>query len=263
MFAQVVQKNEPKRMFISDLTTQVVEQSLPKRYLLPDLSTQVVHKNGASTGGIFRVAGQFPQVVYTIGAEDQPRQRAWTFDFDGHTFYCLDMGESGCLAFNLTTGSWQRFNTIGYTGHFNFKNGFHWRAGKQVVGGGLFNGQILSLDPTKSLDEDFKPIAYEIQGVIVVSSEDIVRQYNLRMVGSPGRRFLEDDIDPPVLRMQFSDDNGATWSPEETLTLTTDKEQRLEFRSLGGIKQPGRIFRLYDDGGIKFIAYVVADLEGE
>jgi hypothetical protein len=63
--------------------------------------------------------------------------------------------------------------------------------------------------------------------------------------------------------MQFSDDNGNSWSTEKTITLTQDAEQRLQFRSLGRMKQPGRIFRLYDDGGIKFIATVVADVEGE
>lgn len=264
LFSQVVQQNEPGRVFVSALQTQVVERNDPRRFLVPSLKTQVVIQNLSSTGGKFNVAAQYPQVVYSTGTDDQPRQRAWTFDFDGHTFYVLDLGETGALAYNLTTQSWQRFNTTGYDGHFNFKNGFHWRGGKQIVGGGLLDGLLLKLDPDKALDEGFKPIEYEIQGVLFATTEDIMRQYNLRMVGSPGRTFLDDDTDLPILRMVFSDDNGATWSTERTVTLSnTDKDQRIEFRSLGGFRQPGRIFRLYDDGGIKFIAYVMADLEGE
>lgn len=264
LFAQMVNDTEPYRAIVSSLTTQVVERNEVKRFFLGEFSTQVVIQNPSDTGGVFDVLSQFPQVVYTTGANDQPRQRAWTFDFDGHVFYCLDMGPSGCLVFDTLTGSWSRWNTAGYSGHFNFKNGFHWRAGKQVLGGGIFDGAILHLDEDQKLDEDFKPIAYEIQGVLFTSDESIMRQYNLRMVGSPGRTNLVDEFSPPVLRMVYSDDNGATWSPERTVTLSsTDKDQRIEFRSLGRMKQPGRIFRLYDDGGIKFIAYVMADVEGE
>jgi hypothetical protein len=263
LLAQVVTETEPARVFVSEVVSQVIQTSIPRRYIVSEHVAQVIVKNSSTTGGVIRVSEQFPQVVYTTGSNDQPRQRAWTFDFDGHVFYCLDMGESGCLVFDTTTGSWTRWNTTGYDGHFNFKNGFHWRGGKQVVGGGLLDGLILSLDPTKVLDEDFKPIKYEIQGVVFFTSEDVIRQYSLRMIGSPGRTYLEDDLDPPILRMQFSDDNGNSWSTEKTITLTQDAEQRLQFRSLGRMKQPGRIFRLYDDGGIKFIATVVADVEGE
>lgn len=261
--AQVINSSQPSRTFVSAMFPQVIQTGDPRRYIVPYLATQVIQQNGPSTGGVFSVAAMNPQVVYTTGSNDQPRQRAWTFDFDGHVFYCLDMGESGCLVYDITTQSWTRWNTTGYDGHFNFKNGFHWRATNQVVGGGLLDGLILELDPDKVLDEDFKPIEYEIQGVVFFTSEDVIRQYNLRMIGSPGRTNLVDEFDPPVLRMRFSDDNGASWSTERTVTLTQDANQRIQFRSLGSMKRPGRIFRLYDTGGIKFIASVVADVEGE
>lgn len=264
MVSQIVLRTGSDRVFVSALTSQVVEATIPKRAFIGSLDSQVVIKNDPSDGGIFRTSEMSPQVVFTTGTDDVPRQRAWTFDFDGHTFYCLDLGETGCLAFDLTTGSWTRWNTTGYDGHFNFKNGFHWRGGKSVVGGGLLDGMILELSPDASIDEGFKPIEYEVQGVLFASTESIIRQYNLRMVGSAGRTSLEDEFNPPELKMVFSDDNGATWSDERSVTLSdTDKDQRIEFRSLGGFKQPGRIFRLYDTGGIKFIAYVMADVEGE
>ena len=60
--------------------------------------------------------------------------------------------------------------------------------------------------------------------------------------------------------MRFSDDEGVTWSNEFSITLETDAKQRLEFRSLGAFAEPGRIFRLYDTGGIKFIGRCEADI---
>ncbi len=99
--------------------------------------------------------------------------------------------------------------------------------------------------------------------MIFSSSESYVRQYNLRLVGAAGRRSLDDDVDPLTLAMVYSDDGGDTWSDEDTVELTSDTKQRIEFRSLGAFRQPGRIFRLYDNGGIKFLAYVMADVDGE
>jgi hypothetical protein len=258
---QLVTESKPESVLVSSLALQVVSTSIPERVLLSSIIGQVLIQSG--TSGQVAWAGVSPQVVYTIGIDDTPRQRAWTFDLDGHTFYVLDMGDQGALAYDLKTQSWSRWSTQGYEGHFNMKNGFHWRGGKQVVGGSLLDGGIVALDEEATLDEGFRPILYEVQGVLFATSEDAIRQYNLRMIGSPGRRGLDDDVTPPVLNMTFSDDNGATWSTPRAVTLTSDKEQRIEFRSLGRFRQPGRIFRLYDSGGIKFIAYVMADVEGE
>lgn len=262
--AQAVVSTTPKRVQVSSLGAQLVTSTTPKRVQVSALMAQLLIQNLASTGGTFRNTNDAAQVVYSIGIDDTPRQRAWTFDFDGHTFYVLDLGDKGALVYDLTTQSWSKWNTAGYEGHFNFKNGFHWRDGKQVIGGGLLDGLLLAMDEDSFLDEDFRPVAYEVRGVIFTSTERFIRQFNLRLVGSPGRVGLVDEEAPPTLNMRYSDDNGATWSNERTVTLSlTDKNQRIEFRSLGAFRQPGRIFRLYDSGGIKFLAYVVADVEGE
>jgi hypothetical protein len=62
--------------------------------------------------------------------------------------------------------------------------------------------------------------------------------------------------------MEFSDDRGVTWGPTYQIALTTNTSQRIEFRSLGAFTAPGRMFRIYDEGGIKFIANVEADIGG-
>jgi len=262
VIAQTIDRSTPQRLQVPQLVAQVVESGISKRLMIAQLAVQTLISDPSNSGGVFRVASDAAQVVYSIGAPDTPRQKAWTFDFDGHTFYVLDLAEQGAMVYDLTTQSWSKWDTAGYEGHFNFKNGFHWRDGKQVIGGGLLQGLLVGMDEGSYLDEDFRPVGYEVNGVVFSSTEKYMRQFNLRLVGSSGRTGLLDEEDPPTLNMTYSDDNGATWSPARSVTLTQDKSQRIEFRSLGALRQPGRIFRLYDNGGIKFLAYVVADIEG-
>jgi hypothetical protein len=261
---QLITRGTPKRAQVSQLTSQLIVSSTPYRIQVAQVLSQILVQNLPASGGTFSTTGVAGQVVYTIGVPDTPRQKAWTFDFDGHTFYVLDLAEQGAMVYDLTTQSWSKWDTAGYEGHFNMKNGFHWRDGKQVIGGGMLDGLLVTLNEDSYLDEDFRPVTYEVNGVIFASSEQYIRQFNLRLVGSPGRTGLVDPISPPILNMEFSDDNGANWSNPRAVELSsTNKTQRIEFRSLGAFRQPGRIFRMYDNGGIKFLAYVVADVEGE
>lgn len=259
---QVIVSSSPKRIQVSQIEGQVIITTTPYRIQVAQIAAQLLIQNAVDGGGRFQVSHVDPQVIYTIGVPETERQKAWTFDFDGHTFYVLDLGEQGAMVYDLTTQSWSQWETAGYEGHFNFKNGFHWRDGKAVIGGGLLDGLLVQMDETTYIDEDFRPVTYEVNGVVFASTETYIRQFSLRLVGSPGRTGLVDPINPPVLNMVFSDDNGATWSNPRAITLTSNSQQRIEFRSLGAFRQPGRIFRLYDNGGVKFIAYVMADVEG-
>lgn len=224
---------------------------------LSDVTLQVIHQGD---GAVIRVTDGTTQVIWTTGAADGTRQRAFTFDLDGHVFYALDMGPRGTLVYDLATQQWARFQTEGFDGNWNFKNGFQWRDGKKIVGGHDGTGQLLELSVGSYLDEGWRPVVYEVRGLLPVKGVDFIRQYSLQLVGSAG--VLADSI-APVLHMRFSDDRGETWSPEYTVTLTTDTRQRIEFRSLGAFTAPGRIFRLYDEGGVKFIAFVEAEIGGE
>jgi len=205
-----------------------------------------------------RVPFSTTQIVWRTGDPSGVRQRAWTFDFDGHTFYVLDLGSNGTLVYDILTQQWSRFRTAGYGG-WNFKNGFHWRSGKMVIGGADGSGQLLKLTPQSFLDEGWRPVIYEVTGILQTGGVDFLRQYALRMVGSAG--VLADSISP-TLFMEFSDDRGVTWGPTYQIELTTNTRQRIEFRSLGAFTAPGRMFRIYDEGGIKFIANVEADIGG-
>jgi len=259
--AQAVVKTTARVVKVSDLVPQAVTSVAVRYTRVAQAVIQVlVH---SMSGGEVAVGSAFAEVVFSVGIPATPRQHAWTFDFDGHTFYVLDLGDRGAMVYDLTTRSWSVWDTLGYQGHLNMKNGFHWRDGKMVVGGGILNGLLVQMNEGSYLDEDFRPVAYEVSGVVFASTERYIRQVSLRLVGSPGRTGLVDVVNPPVLNMTYSDDNGATWAPTQAVTLSSDSSQRIEFRSLGAFRQPGRIFKLFDNGGVKFIAYVMADVEGE
>lgn len=255
---QVVHRGtDGARLLVSEAVLQLVSRSVASRARVSDAVALVVH-NG-DDGAMVRESFGALQVVYTTGSQSAGRQRAWTFDLDGHTFYVLDLDTNGALLFDLTTGQWTRFETAGHAGAWNFKNGFHWRDGHMVIGGKDAYGILQRLATDVFTDEGWRTVEYEVRGLLTVNGIDFYRQYALRMVGSAGRNTAE----PAELRMQFSDDEGATWSKEFTVELVSDTRQRLEFRSLGAFTAPGRIFRLYSEGGVKYIGYVEAEIGGE
>jgi len=255
---QAVTRGTATVVRVPSATVQIVSQSAVTRVKVAQSFVQAIRRG--SLGAVVREALATVQVVYTTGIPESARARAWAFDFDGHTFYALDLGVSGTLVYDITTGQWSRFVTAGHDGHWDMKNGFHWRSGGMVVGGHAASPALQRLDEGSFFDEGWRPVEYEVRGALPVNGKDFRRQYSLRLVGSAG--LTAGDI-TPVLKMQFSDDQGASWSAEHTVELKQDTRQRIEFRSLGAFTAPGRIFRLYSEGGIKFIAYVEADIGGE
>ncbi len=253
---QVVSRITARQVRTSFANVQVVLKINAAYLWVPQVVLQVVRQG--DDGAMARVPFTTLQVIWTTGDPDGTRQRAWTFDFDGHTFYVLDLGSNGTLVLDLLTQQWSRFKTGGFEG-WNFKNGFHWRDGGMVLGGADGEGRLLRLTAQSFLDEGWRPVVYEVRGIVQTSGTDFMRQYSLRMIGSTG--LLADSISP-TMKMQFSDDRGVTWGPEYSLELTTNTRQRIEFRSLGAFTAPGRIFRIYDEGGVKFIANVEADIGG-
>lgn len=219
------------------------------------LSLETVRRG--STGAVMRDTFSAVEVVWKTGALSGIRQSPWTFDFDGHTFLVLDLGTS-TEVYDFTTQQWCTFETEGYGGFWNFKNGFHWRDGKKVVGGWDGTGTLLELTPGSFQDDGWRDNIYELRGVVFTDGVDDVSIVALRLVGSSG--ILADTAESPTLYMEFSDDNGQTWSKTYSISLTSNTRQRIEFRSLGAFSAPGRIFRIYDQGGLKYVAYMEADV---
>lgn len=182
------------------------------------------------------------------GAE--ARTRAWTFTLDGHPFYVLDLGEEGTFLYDISTSSWCRFSTDGYTG-WNMRVGATWGEANRVVGGDTFNGIAWELDPDVTIDEGFRDIFHAATGGMMTRSRTFLGVESVRVIGSLG----DLDSDAPIaFALRFSDDNGATWSQYFNVEMAAgDFSGEVAWRSLGSFAAPGRVFEFTDYGGLQRI----------
>lgn len=179
-----------------------------------------------------------------------PRQRAWSFTLDGHTFYALDLGTEGTLLFDTNTQQWCKFITQGYT-NWNFRNGWQW--GQRVVAGDTDSTQLYEQNPGSSLkDGNSIDIQHVVTGGLVKRDRVFSSVESLRLAMSAG---LLDDTTSATVTLAFSDDGGNTWTTMDTYTLTeSDFSAEIEWPSLGAFAAPGRIFSIVDVGGFLSIS---------
>jgi hypothetical protein len=198
-------------------------------------------------------------IAWKTGVPGQTRQRAWTFDFDGHTFYVLDLAEEGTWLYDFISGEWSKFETPGY-GVWNMLNGFAWESNRMVVGGDSIYPTIYSLDPASHLDDGWRPVSYKVTGGISTRDRDSKSVDSVRLAVSAG--YMVDPM--PTINLRWSDDNGATWSGDYPFQLIQGEyDQRVEWNSLGQIQIPGRVFEFTDDGGLVRIDGADMQVEGQ
>lgn len=198
-------------------------------------------------------------IAWKTGVPGQTRQRAWTFDFDGHTFYVLDLAEEGTWLYDFSTGQWSKFETPGF-GAWNMLNGFAWESNRMVVGGDSLYPIVHALDYDSHLDDGWRPVEYKVTAGVTTRERNGKSVDSVRLAVSTGYTVDEE----PTITMRFSDDNGATWSDDYDFQLVSGEySQRVEWNSLGQIKIPGRVFEFSDQGGLIRIDGADAQIEGQ
>jgi hypothetical protein len=218
--------------------------------------SQIVGLAAVSSNSIARVSEVAILGAYRTGVPDNPRRKAWHFDFDGHSFYVLDLGPTGTFLFDMVTGTWCEFSTNGYDS-WNMRNGTFWN--NRVVAADVVNPIVWALDPDQPLDEEWRSVAHAVTGIVNLRNRKARRQDALRLTASPGNLG---EASGATISMRFSDDMGHTWSDYFTLTLTDDPVQELAWRSLGPIEAPGRVFEISDTSGPIRIDGCDAEIEG-
>lgn len=180
--------------------------------------------------------------AFGTGEPFDSRQQAWTFTLDGHKMYVLPLGPEGDWAYDVTTKSWCKLQTDGFSG-LNFTKGVMW--GPRIIGGDLLFPYLYELDPNEKLDEGWRSITHIVTGGIPLRGRYNVGVSNFTItasvadLGSVGENIT----------LNFSDDNGHTWSPNFDITLTGTGYQKLIWNSLGSFTAPGRIFKVTDKAG--------------
>lgn len=186
---------------------------------------------------------------------EPPLEQGWAFNFDGHTFYVLNSVLGKSLVYDLTTGQWHGWVTAGEV-TWNMHRGVVWKG--RVLGADAFAPRVWELDTDSELDEGELPIERLVSGFQPVRGSASIRQGSLRLTA---RR--DDPQGSALVRMRFSDDGGHTWSRHHEVSLLPgDGRSRIEYRSLGRIRAPGRLWEFSDAGGLVRIDGVDTDIDG-
>lgn len=206
---------------------------------------------------------QLGMMVIAGGETADPVVRAWTYSMDGHDFYVLRCSDLETLVCDLTTGQWFQWAT-GYNATWRLIHGMNWTGaddqlsyfyGSNVLAGDDTLGTLYFLNPESHYDDDpvlglINPQPFEriVYGQISTRSVDGMSCPGVRLSGDIGS---QPDTDNDTVNLEVSDDAGFNYSDFGSITMTAGEyKQRVEWRSLGQITAPGRLFRITDSGSL-------------
>lgn len=227
----------------------------------PQLHGLVVYEQGPQ---ISRGVGPFTSqlhgmVVWGSNVREQLNVRTWGFQLDGHTFYVLHLGMRGTFVYDATTKQWSQWKTQGFP-TWNMENGHTWYGGR-IVGGAEDGPQLLEIDPNGFLDEGFRTVLRIVTGLVSLRGRNRSIDVGALRVAAA---MVSENAEFPRLRIRWSDDDGDTFEEDMVLDLeATTRDQSLDFRSLGTIYAPGRIFQIEDAGALITITDAELDIGDE
>lgn len=186
--------------------------------------------------------------------------RAFPMTLDGHDFYCVRLGESATLLYDLTTQQWMDWTSEDRS-TWRPQIGTNWLgigatqisagATSKVVLGDDTLGVLWTLDPNVGYDQADREGHVDVQFPRKVLGGVVQRTGTTQKVGAV---YLSADVASPqfalaAITLRTSDDNGKSWHTHGTITVEAgNTDQEFQWRSLGLIKQPGRLFEISDNG---------------
>jgi hypothetical protein len=207
-------------------------------------------------------AAQARILVAVRGRVANPRVRAWTFTLDGHDFYVLRLGDTETLIYDMTTEQWVNWDSFGDS-VWRANTGISWLGGHALaqqygsnilIGDDTF-GLLWFLDPERPYDDhpDYLNPAQQIPFDRVVMGQVAARGrgsqpcYAIFLTGDNYGLSVNDFT--PAVTLEYSDDAGKTYESAGTITVTPDSvEPPYSWYSLGQIGDPGRLFKITDNG---------------
>jgi hypothetical protein len=161
------------------------------------------------------------------------------------------------MVYDVLTGEWHEWRTAGMP-IWNMERGVYWQG--RVLGGDNQNPIVWELDPDSELDDEFKVMTRIVTGGLPARQNAFTRQNSFSITASIGNPSAL----PSTVSLRISDDDGKTWfAAQDFVVQPDDYALRLTWRSLGMIKQPGRVFEITDVGGLMRIDGADASIEGE
>ncbi|MBA4274118.1 MAG: hypothetical protein C0436_00535 [Alphaproteobacteria bacterium] len=205
-----------------------IEFGCASPFAMQKLGNTVVWLGGGTNGAgiVWMAQGYQPSRVSTHAIElaiqeagDLSNARAWTYQQDGHQFYCLNIGTNTTWCYDIMTGLWHE--------RINFRNGQELRHRADChafvydthVVGDYENGDIYALDPEQYTDDGDVIIRERTSPHV---TDDNVRIFwdmmQIEAETGVGLDGTQQGTDPQIM-MQWSTDAGHTWTPERWVTL--------------------------------------------
>jgi|SRR6056297_1416736 len=204
-------------------------------------------------------------VVWGTNVREQLNIRSWGFEMDGHVFVVYSFGAQGTFVYDDLTGRWSKWYTQGFGNMWNAENGIYWYDGLYVAAS-IQDPTVVQMDFDSEFDDGFRTIQRVVTGLVTLKHRDQTLDVGaLHIDASVGAPSLTEPNPPgPRMRLRYSDDEGNTWSDFENVSLVVGEfNQDVQWRSLGTIFAPGRIFEISDEGGVVRIDGAWLDTYGD
>lgn len=224
--------------------------------------TQAAVEAAADAHGGDIQATQAVLLVAARGRISDPNVRAWTFTLDGHDFYVLKLGTTETLIFDTHSEQWSVWGSDD-SDLWRAYHGTNWTEavrygsvyGTSIVVGDDSNGSLYFLNPDLETDDDAllgaevsRPFQRVVEGQTLNPGYTLFPCYSVHLLGSIGAIT---DTTLTSVDLTYSDDRGATFTSAGTITVPQGEiDARLDWRSLGSIKTPGRLFKIQDYGAL-------------
>jgi hypothetical protein len=199
------------------------------------------------------------------GRTSDPRVRSWTFTLDGHDYYVLRCGNQLTLIYDTHSEAWYNWGS-GVSAIWRAYQGANWIGGSKhanlygsnIVVGDDTTGALYFLNPEADTDDDpvdgsdttrtFERVA---QGQVLTKGYASQPCYRVELLGSIGALT---DTTLTAVTLDYSDDRGANYVSAGTVDVDSGEyNARIDWRSLGSISAPGRLFRVTDYGALRRI----------
>lgn len=224
------------------------------------LGTAVVTQAGNTTR-----LSQLGVMLVARGRVTDPSVRVWGFTLDEHEFYVIRLGMEETIVCDITNNQfflwgsdesplWRAYDGYSWLGGTAFANSY----GSNVVVGDDGNGSLYFLDPNGDYDDDAlqgseisRPFLREVTGQVLTKGFGRNPCYGVYLLGSIGQ---EADPNTQGVNLSYSDDRGVSYIDAGTINVAPEAyDDRLHWRSLGSMRQPGRLFKVSDYGALKRI----------
>lgn len=164
--------------------------------------------------------------------------RGWFFQRQRNDFYVLST-DVITLVYDVGNNVWYKWSTDQQT---TWKISAGAQQGTTLFGVNLLKSPMLYRLSEGYVDGDKEWLVCEVTGFVPYNKRDALPCISVELLPNTG--LSSSYLTEPIVEMRWSDDQGANWSSymQASLGVRGNTNNRVEFRSIGLIKTPGRRF---------------------